>query len=473
MTLLAVGVSHKTASVELRGKLAVPAERLGAELGALLADDAVSEAVMLSTCNRTEVYASAVTAPDGMHAIVERLRALPGMGPDDAEPLGRALVVKQGPGAVEHLFRVVSSLDSLVLGEAQIIGQVRRAFAAAEEAGAVGEVVRRLFRCALETGKLVRDRTAIGERSVSVSTAAVQLAERALGTLEGRGALVVGAGEMGLLALSYLAERGVGRVVVANRTFARAEDAAARVGGIPATLDELEDRLAEADIVVACAGGDEVLVTRDALARAVGKRDDDAPPLVVVDVGMPRTVEPACAEIAGAACFDLDDLDAAMADNARSRAAESVRAEALVAEQADAFLSWLQEREVAPTVKQMHGKARSVCEAEAARAAKALAALHGGAPSEEERAVLDALANAVAKKLLHGPTARLRKQAGDPDAYRYTEAARYLFGLDAYPQGFSCRSDEGRACRLAAGAACARARGGACPHNREERSCVA
>lgn len=178
MTLLAVGVSHKTASVELRGKLAVPAERLGAELGALLADDAVSEAVILSTCNRTEVYASAVTAPDGVRAVVERLRALPGMGPDDAEPLGRALVVKQGPGAVEHLFRVVSSLDSLVLGEAQIIGQVRRAFAAAEEAGAVGEVVRRLFRCALETGKLVRDRTAIGERSVSVSTAAVQLAVR-------------------------------------------------------------------------------------------------------------------------------------------------------------------------------------------------------------------------------------------------------------------------------------------------------
>ena len=278
---------------------------------------------------------------------------------------------------------------------------------------------------------------------------------------------------MGLLALSYLAERGVGRVVVETRTFARAEDAAARVGGIPATLDELEDRLAEADIVVACAGGDEVLVTRDALARAVGKRDDDAPPLVVVDVGMPRTVDPACAGIAGAACFDLDDLDAVMADNARSRAAESVRAEALVAEQADAFLSWLQEREVAPTVKQMHGKARSVCEAEAARAAKALASLHGGAPSEEERAVLDALANAVAKKLLHGPTARLRKRAGDPDAYRYTEAARYLFGLDAYPQGFSCRSDEGRACRLAAGTACARARGGACPHNREERSCVA
>ena len=224
--------------------------------------------------------------------------------------------------------------------------------------------------------------------------------------------------------------------------------------------------------MVACAGGEDVLIARDALARAVEARGADASPIVVVDVGLPRTVDPACADVAGAVCFDLDDLDAAMAENARSRAAESVRAEALVARQTDAFLAWMQERDVIPTVKQMHGKARGVCASEAARAAKALAALHGVETSEEERAVLEALASAVAKKLLHGPAARLRKQAGDPDAYRYTEAARYLFGLDAYPQGFSCRSDEGRTCRLVSGSACARHGGDACPHHREERSCI-
>ena len=440
MTLVVVGVSHKTAGVELRGKLAVPADRLRADLSRLLANDEVSEAVVLSTCNRTEAYAVVLAAPKGV----------------------RALVVKQGPGAVEHLFRVVSSLDSLVLGEAQIIGQVRRAFAAAEDAGAVGETTRRLFRSALEVGKRVREETAIGERPVSVSTAAVQLAERALGELRGRRALVVGTGEMGLLALSYLEERGVSDIVVANRTFERAEEAAARVGGTPAMLDELGERLAQADLVVACAGGEDVLIARDALARAVEARGADASPIVVVDVGLPRTVDPACADVA----------DAAMAENARSRAAESVRAEALVARQTDAFLAWMQERDVIPTVKQMHGKARGVCASEAARAAKALAALHGVETSEEERAVLEALASAVAKKLLHGPAARLRKQAGDPDAYRYTEAARYLFGLDAYPQGFSCRSDEGRTCRLVSGSACARHGGDACPHHREERSCI-
>ena len=211
---------------------------------------------------------------------------------------------------------------------------------------------------------------------------------------------------------------------------------------------------------------------RSSYARAVEARGADASPIVVVDVGLPRTVDPACADVAGAVCFDLDDLDAAMAENARSRAAESVRAEALVARQTDAFLAWMQERDVIPTVKQMHGKARGVCASEAARAAKVLAALHGVETSEEERAVLEALASAVAKKLLHGPAARLRKQAGDPDAYRYTEAARYLFGLDAYPQGFSCRSDEGRTCRLVSGSACARHGGDACPHHREERSCI-
>ena len=253
MTLVVVGVSHKTAGVELRGKLAVPADRLRADLSRLLANDEVSEAVVLSTCNRTEAYAVVLAAPKGVRAIVETLRRNAGLDADGVRELDRALVVKQGPGAVEHLFRVVSSLDSLVLGEAQIIGQVRRAFAAAEDAGAVGETTRRLFRSALEVGKRVREETAIGERPVSVSTAAVQLAERALGELRGRRALVVGTGEMGLLALSYLEERGVSDIVVANRTFERAEEAAARVGGTPAMLDELGERLAQADLVVACA----------------------------------------------------------------------------------------------------------------------------------------------------------------------------------------------------------------------------
>lgn len=472
MTLLAVGVSHKSASVELRGRLAIPAERLGAELEELLSKDAVSEAVILSTCARTEVYAVALSAPDGVRAIAERFGSMSGMRGEDAAALARALAVKQGSRAVEHVFRVASSLDSLVLGEAQILGQVRRAYVAAEDVGAVGEVSRRLFHHALEVGKRVRDRTALGEGSVSVSTAAVQLAERALGSLAGRRVLVVGAGEMGKLALACLKGRGVERIVVANRTFKRAQEAASRLGGEPSTLDALEDRLAEADVVVACAGGEELLIARDMLARAVSRRAA-ASPLVVVDAGMPRTVDPGCLSVVGAACFDLDDLEAVTAATARSRAAESVRAEALVSKQVDEFLAWLQERDVAPTVKQMHGKARSVCMAEADRAAKALTALHGHEPTDQERAVLDAMANAVAKKLLHGPTARLRKQAGDPDAYRYTEAARYLFGLDAYPQGFTCRSDEGRTCRLATGTACARQVGGVCPHHREEPSCIA
>ncbi|WP_080796962.1 glutamyl-tRNA reductase [Arabiibacter massiliensis] len=471
MTLIAIGASHKTASADLRGKLSVPADRLPGVLEALCACEAISEAVIVSTCNRTEVYAVALTAPDGVRAVVDELRALPGMDGAAASALGSALYVKQGPGAVEHLLRVVSSLDSLVLGEAQIIGQVRRAFAAAEEAGSAGELLSRLFRCALETGKLVRSETGIGARSVSVSTAAVELAKEMFGTLEGRRVLVIGAGEMGELALGYLHEQGARDVAVANRTVARAEALAARVGGEACGLDELEARLGEADIVIASAAADEPLVTEALLRRA--RRGCGERPLLVVDVALPRTVEPEVADLPGVAWHDLDGLGDVAQRNARLRAAESVKAEALVAERTDAFLAWLQEREVAPTVKQMHGKARTVCDAEVARAAKALAAQRGEAVSDAERAALEAMASAIAKKLLHGPTARLRKQASDPDGYRYTEAARYLFGLDAYPQGFSCRSDEGRSCRLASGTPCARHGGGACPHNREERSCVA
>lgn len=472
MMLLSAGVSHASASVELREKLVVPSEKLNVALECLVSNDVVSEAVVLSTCNRTEVYATVVTVTDGIRAIFDFLQGLPGMKDADTEALAQALVVKQGPGAVEHLFRVASSLDSIVLGEAQIIGQVRRAFAAAESAGAVGEVTRRLFRSALEVGKRVRDQTAIGCRSVSISTAAVQLAERELGTLDGRRALVVGAGEMGMLALGYLKERGVENITVVNRTFKRAREAAARVGGKSVKIDQLEKELARADLVVACAGGEELLVTRAMMSRLLKKRIDGSHRLVTVDVGMPRAVDPECARMEGIVCFDLDDIGAEAAGNARIRAAESVRAEALVAEQVDDFLSWMQEQVVTPTVKQMHGKARDVCELEVARAAKALAALREGALSDGERAVLDSLANAVAKKLLHGPTARLRKQASDPDAYRYTEAARYLFGLDAYPQGFSCRSDDGRMCRLSSGSACARRGCGACPHDRKDAPCL-
>lgn len=464
MTLIAVGASHRTASADLRGKLAIPADRLPGELAALCAHEAVFEAVIVSTCNRTEVYAVTLTAPDGMRAVVERLRALPGVDESAAAALGSALYAKQGPGAVEHLFRVASSLDSLVLGESQVIGQVRRAFAAAEEAGTTGGLTRRLFRSALETGKLVRSRTAIGARSVSASTAAVELAKRMFGSLEGRRVLVIGAGEMGELALGYLRDQGVRDVTVANRTFERAAALAARLGGRAAGLDELEALAGRVDIVIAAHAAGRPLVTKGLMARARAGRDE---PLLVVDVALPRTVEPEVGELAGVTWCDLDGLSEMADGNARLRAAESVKAEALVAAQVDAFLAWLQEREVAPTVKQMHGKARAVCDAEVARAAKALAACRGEAVSEEERAALEAMAAAIAKKLLHGPTARLRKQALDPDGYRYTEAARYLFGLDACPQGFSCRSDEGRTCRLAAGGICARHGGGACPHGKK------
>lgn len=453
MTLIAVGVSHNTASVELRGKLSIPEDRLNNELVRFIDYDALSEVVIISTCNRCEVYAAVTTAPDGVNAVIDALRTLPNMNKDTVDQLDSALFIKQGTSVVDHLFRVVASLDSLVLGEAQIIGQVRRAYAAAEEAGSVGELTRHLFHSALEVGKRVRSETSIGARSVSVSTAAVELAKREIGLLDTCRVLVIGAGSMGELALTYLQEQGVHDVVVANRTLSHAVEITERVGGTPVGLDQLETELGQADLVLASAAADEVLIPKGLLENARAKSGKSSDCLVIVDIALPRTVDPACGDLNGVTYCDLDGLGDIVNKNARLRTEESVKASMLVADQVTEFLSWLQKREVTPTIKQIYDKAHTICDAEATHAAKKLATIHGSELDEREIKVLEDMASAVAKKLLHGPTARLRKQVGEANSYCYTEAARYLFGLDAYPNGF-VRCDDGRVCPHVSGLTC-------------------
>lgn len=472
MTLLAVGLSHRSASMDLLGKVALPACNLEEALATLVGNDAIFEAVIVSTCNRTEVYASAVTAFEGVRVIVDMLRQRLAGDAQAASQLVQSLVIAQGPACIEHLFCVSSSLDSMVVGEGQIAAQVRRAFAAAQKASAVGEVLVRLFRCALETGKQVREKTGIAKHCISVSTAALQLAERSLGSLAGRTVVVVGAGQMGQLALAYLKERKVGSVVVANRSFDRASRVAKEAEGRAISLDQLKDYLPTADLVLACATGPEHLIEPGMLDAALARRPAFQGSLVLIDVGVPPTIDPACKGVHGVLCSTMEDIHEVISQNTQLRAEQSLHAKRIVSAQTDAFLTWLQERQVEPTVKQIHEKADRIGSAEQRRAQKALATLQGEALSDEQNAILEAMSHAIVNKLLHGPCIRLRKQLQDPDAYRYTEAARFLFGLDAFPQGFSCRSDEGSTCRLAAGEECARHGGGACPHHRGEHVCT-
>lgn len=463
MTLLVVGLNHKTAPVALREKLACAEHELPHALDALLAKDEITQAVIVSTCNRTEVYASAITGPRGYQAITEFFAAYRGLDDAELDEMKESLYVRQGEAMIENLFRVAASLDSLVLGEAQILGQVRRAFLTAEARGATKEVFSCLFRKALEVGKLARSETEIGSRSVSVSTVAVNQAEQIFGTLAGREVLILGAGEMAELTLTYLRERGVGRVVVANRTLEHGRDLVARIGGTAISLDGLEAELAQADIVISSIFAPGYVIDRPMMERVSDAREGKA--ILIIDIALPRNIDPDCVQAEGVYCHDLDDLGAIIDEHRHEREIEAAKAEELVQREVASFLLWLQERQVVPTIKAIYQKADTVCDREVSHAVRELAKVQGRAVSAEEQAVLEALAASVSKKILHGPVIRMRKQAANPDAYIYTESARFLFGLDSNPLGLPCghRVDH---CAMNAGHTCSVAVAGSCPFGR-------
>ena len=462
MAIIVIGVNHHTASAALREKITFPESQLPHALEVLLSStDNLTEAVILSTCNRTELYAVAKSANQGIEELTEFVRDYKQLSPKDMEAFQAAMYARQSRAAIGRLFRVICSLDSLVLGEAQIQGQIKRAYQAAKECGATKELFNKLFKQALELGKNARSKTGIGAQSVSVSTVAVQLAQRIFGNLDGKTVLVIGAGEMAELTLSYLRCNGTSRLFVANRTREYARDLIGRVGGEGFFgLDELGYALSQADIVIASAYYPEgFLVTKKLVQKACENRIDR--PLLLVDIALPRNIDDTCSNVDGVYCYSLDDLGAIIDQNKQQRELEAEKVRAMIHDEVDAFLLWMQERAVVPTIKELYGKAERICQREVAKAVKELRKTSGVVTEEDER-VLMALATAVAKKQLHGPVVRLRKQAKDPDAYIHTESARYLFGLDTNPLGLPCgnRSDH---CALEKGSGCSVAEIGECP----------
>lgn len=455
MSIVAMGASYKTAPIEVRERIAVRAEDLAAALDALLAAEDVDEAVVLSTCNRTEVYVDAKTDRSGAEALEAFFRVRLG-----EEPSASAFYVHRGIDAVQHVLRVVSSLDSMVLGEAQILGQTKRAYEAAAEARACGEVLTKLFKSALTLGKRVRSETAIGADSVSLSTTAVRAAAERLGGLAGKDVLLVGAGEMAKLAAAYLGECGAARFTVTSRTFQNAARLAAEHGAVAAPFDEVHALAAQADAVFCTTGAQHYVLDADALAQARRATGAEDRALVLVDESLPRNVDPACAQLAGVQLIDLEALRAIVDEGLAARMGAVGDVERMAAEAEEEFLGWMQLRDVVPTIKEMHAKAEAAAQKEVARTAKALAAARGCALDETERQALEALAAGLVKKILHGPTIRLRKEAETADSYYYTGAARYLFGLDAFPLGTK-RCCGQRTCEQGLGCAHADRRGAA------------
>jgi glutamyl-tRNA reductase len=405
MSVVLVGISHHQAPVELRERAALDSAR-ARDLALRLAGD-TGEAVCLSTCNRTELYLAEESAEEAERKAEAALLAL------EAE-LGPALYRLRDEAAALHLFRVAAGLDSMVPGEGEILGQVR----AAHGAGATGPILDRLFRDALHAGKKARTETAIGESPASVSSAAAALAEQVFGDLRGRAVLVVGAGETGQLAVKSLVARGATIAFVANRTAARAEELTRQFGGTPLRLEEAASQLEHADVVLSSTAAPGWLLTRAQVESTLHARKGR--PLFLIDLAVPRDLDPAIHELDGCYLYDIDDLEAVVAETLADRRREAEHAETIVADEADRFREWQASLDVVPAIASLRARAEEIRTAELERAKL----------SGAERRAAESVTAAVLNKLLHLPTIRMKQAAAAADGVIYADAVRHLFGLE-------------------------------------------
>jgi len=419
LSVVAVGLNHRSVPLDLLERMTVPASRLPKALSDLTSRENITEAVVLSTCNRIEVYAFAEKFHGAYQDIRNFFAEVSHVVPEE---FSDHLVGLYDADAARHLFSVSSGLDSAVLGEHEILGQVRVAWETAAAEGAVGPVLNPLFRHALEVGKRVRTETAISRNITSVSQAAVAMATDRLGTLEGRKVLVVGAGEMGEGLARALHGGGVAQILVANRTWERAVEVAERLGGNAVRLDDLPHHLAEVDVLLTSTGASAVILEHGDLATVVGERDGRG--LLVVDIAVPRDVDPAAGEIEGITLLDMDDLRDFAAAGIRERQREVTAVQAIVDVELDRYVGESTARSVAPLVANLRARGEAVRSTEMERFAGRLGNL-----DESQREVVDALAAGIVGKLLHEPTVRMKDAAGSARGERLAEALRDLFDL--------------------------------------------
>jgi glutamyl-tRNA reductase len=420
MHLSVVGLSHKTAPVEYRERLAVGPEKLEEALTAILEMPEVLEAVILSTCNRTEFYVCTTDEEEGRAAMGAFLADFFGVDP---EGLASHLYWHEGTEMVRHLYRVVSSLDSMILGEAQILGQVKEAFAGAFDFGATSTAFNKLFRSSIEVGKRVRTETDIGASAVSISFAAVELARKIFGSIEGRTVLIVGAGKMSELTAKNLVGCGVKSVLVTNRTYQKAEQLAEKFQGRAVPWEDFRERLKEADIVISSTAATHFVIDREMVSRAMHARRNR--PIFMIDIAVPRDIDPAVGELYNIFLYDVDDLQSVVQANLAEREREAAKCESMIEHEVGAFVDWLRSREVVPTIAALQSKADQVKRVELERAMAKLSDL-----SPRDRRVVETLASGIVAKILHEPMVRLRQSSRDSDSYQYLDSLRHLFALD-------------------------------------------
>ncbi len=419
--LLALGISHKTAPLELRERVAFTEGRAAGMIRELAEAPEVHEAAAISTCNRTELY---LVAPDGVAAESLARGVLAREAEIRPTELVGHLYSLRASDAAYHLFRVTAGLDSMIIGEAEVQGQVKRAYEFALVEGATGPILNRLFRGALAAGKRARSETGISEKGVSVPSVAVELAQRALGDLSSRIVLVVGAGETAELTARALAARGVEPAFIANRRYDRAIGLAQRFGGRAVRFEELPAQMEQADIVVASTSSPHHVVEREALGEVMAARQGR--PLLLIDLAVPRDIHPDCRQIEGVSLHDMDDLQTLVERNASGREAEARQAESVLRAELGRFERWLGSQDVTPTVASLRERATEIVDRVLAENEPRWESL-----TEADRQRMQAMARAIASRLLHEPTLRLKRSSGEDDAYLYVNALRELFGLDA------------------------------------------
>ena len=424
MHIVQVGLSHQTAPVEVRERLALAEEAIPDALRLLCPDNGCGpghalEGAILSTCNRLEVYAVTECADEGQQKLRGYLTRVTGT-PQAA--FDRYLQVRRGEAAVVHLCEVACGLDSLVLGESQIQGQVAGAHEMALAHGAAGPIINALFRTALQAGKRARTETAINQHATSISHVAVELALQIFDDLGTKSALLIGAGEMAELAAKNLVDNGVGKLLVVNRSAGRAAGLAKRYGGEALGWRRLTQALWKSDIVISSTAAPRPILRREAVAAAMRMRRNR--PLFIIDIAVPRDVEPDVGRLRNVFLYDIDDLQQVLAANLEQRRREVPRVKAIVRQEVADFMAWFRAREVVPTIVDLRRHVDGIREEELIWALNKLDGL-----SERERQVLKTFSQRLVNKILHRPIIRLKQRANGREAYRYTEAVRDLFGI--------------------------------------------
>jgi glutamyl-tRNA reductase len=415
MRLTVIGINHRTAPVEIRGQVVFPPEQQPRALAELIALEGVEEAAILSTCNRTELYCA--RSNDSGEILPDWLCRFHGL---QREMLAPHLYTHMDEEAVRHMLRVASGLDSLILGEPQILGQIKASFQQASSAGTLHTLVNRLFQHTFQVAKQVRTDTAIGESPVSVAFAAVSLARQIFGEFDRHTALLIGAGETIELTARHLHEHGIGQIIIANRTVERAVDLAAQFNGYGIALDQLEAHLAEADIVIASTGSPDIILDEATVRTALRGRKHR--PMFMVDIAVPGDIDPGVARLNDVYFYTVDDLQQVIEENLKSRQEAAEQAEDIIDVQVEHFMSWLRSLDAVPVIRAYREHARTLGELELEKARQRLA------NGENADAVMETLTRNLVNKLAHAPSVNLR-EAADHGKTGLMDTVRTLFNL--------------------------------------------